>query len=389
MTQFFLHDSSPTASRLSWLKGCDSLIHENLKTDRDQLHRSRILVANIIVFATLVGLTSILLWFREFPVFAKASATVLSLSFVATLLLVLWHIKQRGHYVFASNALVYLDLIAIIFGLGMSGGISSPTTQLLIDPILFAYFYAGARSGAIATLVVLLVAGVFYLLELSGVPIFSLTPPEQKQSAFILVSYLNIATITAVAAIYRITAENLEIDRDNERQHIMRMAHTDALTNLPNRRSFDQVLQQHIDNAENDNPDAVFALCYLDLNGFKQINDEYGHSMGDYVLQEISSRLSGKLRKEDYIGRQGGDEFTLLLPSVDSQEKIDIIAERLAASINKPIVTTIGKLQVTASLGFALYPQDASSAESLKKFADNAMYEFKAASKPDTEQPAR
>jgi diguanylate cyclase (GGDEF)-like protein len=115
----------------------------------------------------------------------------------------------------------------------------------------------------------------------------------------------------------------------------------------------------------------------LDLDGFKPINDEFGHDVGDEVLQIVSERLLGCLRESDYVGRQGGDEFMLIFDAVNTTAQVEVFAKRVAQMIELPIHTSVGSLHVTGSLGFALFPGSADDADALKTAADRAMYAAK------------
>jgi diguanylate cyclase (GGDEF)-like protein len=119
-------------------------------------------------------------------------------------------------------------------------------------------------------------------------------------------------------------------------------------------------------------------LCYLDLDGFKPINDRYGHDVGDEVLRVISERLRSCIREGDSVGRHGGDEFTLLFNSVRNETEVELIARRLVQAITPPISTSAGVVSVQGSLGFARFPSDGDNEDALKSAADKAMYLAKA-----------
>lgn len=121
-----------------------------------------------------------------------------------------------------------------------------------------------------------------------------------------------------------------------------------------------------------------FAVFWIDLDGFKTVNDTYGHRAGDAVLVEVAKRLHGATRGQDPIGRLGGDEFGILVSNVDSTDGLEQVCERVVAALREPIQALDGTLFVTASVGVAVAPSDATDADVLMHNADTAMYECKA-----------
>ncbi|WP_050180518.1 DUF4084 domain-containing protein [Domibacillus robiginosus] len=165
---------------------------------------------------------------------------------------------------------------------------------------------------------------------------------------------------------------------DQKKQHrkMTHMAYHDALTGLPNRLFFNQKIASLVLEKEK-----AFAVLYMDLDGFKAINDTLGHDAGDALLVSVSKRLSASLRSSDMAARQGGDEFTALVSGFTDREEVERIAERLLRSVSKPYYIDGRKLVVTPSIGIALYPQDGEDVDELLKKADAAMYEVKQSGK--------
>ncbi|HSH97163.1 MAG: diguanylate cyclase [Methylophilaceae bacterium] len=151
----------------------------------------------------------------------------------------------------------------------------------------------------------------------------------------------------------------------------------DPLTGLPNRVLFNDRLEHGLAQAKRHK--WTLALMFLDLNDFKEINDQYGHDVGDQVLQIISKRLIETTRVDDTVSRHGGDEFLYLIMEVDSKEDIELIAEKIIRAIQAPCM--VGKLElvITASIGISVFPDDGESADVLIKSADKAMYQAKRA----------
>lgn len=149
----------------------------------------------------------------------------------------------------------------------------------------------------------------------------------------------------------------------------------DSLTKLPNRLLFNEQLSLAIIQAQRQ--DEMVGVAFLDLDRFKTINDTLGHAIGDQLLQQVAERLQSCLRQCDAIARWGGDEFTLLLPHLNSAEEISKISERILKKLSVPFLLDDQELYVTASLGIALAPYDGEDAEMLLKNADAAMYQAK------------
>lgn len=149
-------------------------------------------------------------------------------------------------------------------------------------------------------------------------------------------------------------------------------AQHDPLTGLPNRLLLEDRLQQVVTSAKRDRESA--ALLFVDLDRFKPINDNYGHDIGDRLLQEVAKRLQACVRESDTVARIGGDEFVILLPMVESPEDAKQVAEKIRAALNQPFNVATLTLHISSSTGVALYPEHGVSNEQLLKNADTAMY---------------
>jgi len=146
----------------------------------------------------------------------------------------------------------------------------------------------------------------------------------------------------------------------------------DALTHLPNRNLLTDRLRQSV--AQALRQQTLLAVCYLDLDGFKPINDRYGHDIGDRVLVAVAERLSSIIRDSDTVARIGGDEFVLLLTGAAKPTDFRPVLDRLIAEIAAPYQVDNKQLSVTASIGVALCPHDDSDPDTILRHADQAMY---------------
>lgn len=155
-------------------------------------------------------------------------------------------------------------------------------------------------------------------------------------------------------------------------EKIWEHANYDALTHLPNRRLFNDRLEQGIKMA--DRSGASLALLFIDLDHFKEVNDTFGHQVGDELLLQVAARITAELRATDTVARMGGDEFTAILPEVTGPTDIDKVAQSLVDTLVKPFYIGQEEIHVSASIGASIYPQDANGLTGLINTADAAMY---------------
>lgn len=162
-------------------------------------------------------------------------------------------------------------------------------------------------------------------------------------------------------------------------QHIEHLAHYDPLTDLPNRVLFRDRLNHAVTLASREN--RKIAVLFLDLDGFKKVNDSIGHRAGDTLLVEVARRMRACTRSSDTISRLGGDEFALVLERIESADDVVLVAEKLLSALSAVVMLEGREAFVGASIGISLYPDDGSTAETLLKYADTAMYQAKAEGK--------
>ncbi len=161
-------------------------------------------------------------------------------------------------------------------------------------------------------------------------------------------------------------------ERKLAEKRIQYLATHDALTDLPNRLMFSQLLNHTIQSARRFK--RQFALFFIDLDRFKVINDTLGHEAGDQLLQEIAKTFRRVLREIDVIARLGGDEFVILIEEVSDLTDVTVVAQRILSAAMKPLVLMGQECRITASIGISMYPKDAQDEQSLMKNADLAMY---------------
>lgn len=179
---------------------------------------------------------------------------------------------------------------------------------------------------------------------------------------------------------YGLVASFVDItQRKRSQEELQRQAFYDPLTALPNRALFMDRVERALSQARRS--ENLVAIGYLDIDGFKSLNDTHGHIFGDLVLQQVGGRLVRCLREGDTVARMGGDEFTLLLPNISGALEAARVAERLLEALRQPVSFMQGEFSITVSLGISLFPQDGSEASMLLQKADSAMYVAKGAGK--------
>jgi diguanylate cyclase (GGDEF)-like protein len=158
---------------------------------------------------------------------------------------------------------------------------------------------------------------------------------------------------------------------------LVRRSEFDVLTEAHTRYYLERELEVLIQLSEGTG--GVFGLIYFDLDGFKQVNDSFGHRVGDEYLQKVAARVKGQLRAQDKLARVGGDEFAVLVPLIRSRADLTDIIERLQAALREPLKLEGSVLRSSASFGIAVYPDDGTTREQLLDIADAAMYSSKMA----------
>ncbi|HEY2859137.1 MAG TPA: GGDEF domain-containing protein [Terracidiphilus sp.] len=235
-------------------------------------------------------------------------------------------------------------------------------TVYLVAAIHFWHMYRRRTAGAIITLV-----GFFLWAN-----VFTVAP-----SLAIWYSQLHLESEVWNLPKYVVAVGMILVLLEDQIAHNKHLALHDALTGLPNRRLFQDRLTSALERARRTNTQA--ALLMLDLDHFKQVNDTMGHHVGDLLLQEVARLFSARIRRSDTIARTGGDEFTVILEGPTSRAEARHVARSLLNLLEEPLVLEGRQVHVAASLGVAIFPDDAPDLESLCIQADLRMYDNKRA----------
>lgn len=170
-----------------------------------------------------------------------------------------------------------------------------------------------------------------------------------------------------------------DVTESRLQQELKQAAHYDNLTGLVNRRLILELLRNAIATAKR--MEKALAVLFLDLDGFKHINDAYGHQMGDELLKILALRLKGMIRESDYLGRLAGDEFLVVLQDIHSRSDAQQVIDKIQSVVEEPCYVEASILHITVSVGLALYPENGESLDALVLGSDKAMYQVKASRK--------
>ncbi len=209
-----------------------------------------------------------------------------------------------------------------------------------------------------------------------------LAPAEAQVDTYLQRAAAGSVALLVVIAVLGRMSWKLEKVRHRESEariaHARRVEHLayhDGLTGLPNRSFLSKLLEDRVRQATRYGRE--FAVLFLDLDRFKEINDTLGHDAGDELLREVAERLEDTLRESDTVARMGGDEFVVLLPDVEAEEEVATVARKVLSAVRQPFELFGHKFTVTASIGVSLYPRHGQDEQALMKNADIAMYQAK------------
>ncbi len=169
--------------------------------------------------------------------------------------------------------------------------------------------------------------------------------------------------------------KNFALEREQLRKHLSHVAKHDALTGLPNRENITGLLQEMLEQTQKSG--SSLSVMFADLDGFKRVNDNYGHLCGDELLKQVADRLKYSLRPEDVVARIGGDEFLVVLPNIDNKDDCEKIADRIIHNVGKEYSLFGETLNMGISLGAATSPVHSTKLDELLNIADKAMYKAK------------
>lgn len=351
-------------------------LNRHLPDDPEVRFRARLLFGILLTIVALTGVETLFFLLvagahmdeatRQWSLWVIGALQFVLLGLTALLL--------RGHYRIANAGTAIVTTLAILSAVFYTSGIpTSPALPLLLSAAVTCFCLLGMRVGIAVGIALPLLAGLQWYVSVR----FGWFPPalQSRKNPVIdvlLINGVNYLTVMVLVVVYERINAKLRVELDAERRRLAHFAAHDELTGLANRRFFHQQLELAC--ARSDRGGHAIAVLYIDLDGFKQINDALGHRAGDEVLAVIATRLKNELRRGDLVARLGGDEFAVIVDPVGSDREIAAFCARLREVIAAPL--PIGG-SVGASIGVALYPSQAASVDHLLSHADAEMYRQK------------
>ncbi|WP_052130240.1 sensor domain-containing protein [Ureibacillus sinduriensis] len=237
------------------------------------------------------------------------------------------------------------------------------TPEFLIGKNILSFIYPDDLESAIEVIKKVLTHATSF----SSVARLKTIDNNWKWTESILSPVLQDNEVTSIVVVSRDITERKEFEGQ-----LRYLAYHDMLTGLPNRRLFDEELEDYINQAEMSNQN--FAVFYLDLDRFKVVNDTLGHHIGDQLLVEVTKRLKTQIRPHDLLARMGGDEFALLVKNLADLRQIEDLAKKVLSSFDASFNVNGNKIHTSSSIGISLYPTNSKDSQELMKQADIAMY---------------
>jgi diguanylate cyclase (GGDEF)-like protein len=298
----------------------------------------------------------------------------LSLSIGITTALLTLRIAAKRHlamHIFIatlSGGLIYVVII--------TGGLSSPAVVCSVVIPALATMSLGAGAGILWSLFSLVIGSAMFIAGELGFEYRNIIVGSNQSLAEFFCILTTHAFIIFIAVYYELNSRSLGKRLRKEQNKYFHLAHHDSLTGIANRRHFIEVINREISNAER-RGQGQFTLLYFDLNKFKEANDKFGHHFGDEVLIAFANRLRLEIREDDCVARLGGDEFALMLKSLGQLSVVQSRLQTLVSKLSDPLRIGGVEHQVSASVGYAIYPEHGDNYETLLKVADQSMYRVK------------
>jgi diguanylate cyclase (GGDEF)-like protein len=332
-------------------------------------------------FLDFFGIAQQYLWSERSGLAARVAPMSVLIGVAAGALFVTHALDTAGHSPRIHRALRALSATAALAIAATLVGVLSyrgaQTTTALIGPLLpllaIPPAWARCRRGELAGVYMLLGWGAYLVGAVAMVSVLRGWIPAN----FTTLHLFQWGAMVEMLAWQRVLALHIETVRRHaertelERETLVSLAHTDALTGLPNRRGLSQALARALPLAR---PDSALALYLLDLDGFKPVNDRLGHDAGDELLVQVGERLRHQVRHSDVVARLGGDEFVIMTAGLPGEAEALALGRKLLDAFREPFVVAGQDCRVGITIGFALAPHDGSDGTELLKRADAAMY---------------
>jgi diguanylate cyclase (GGDEF)-like protein len=301
----------------------------------------------------------------------------LDMACIVAYLVALVLLKVTQNIVLCANFLLTILTIVILVGIQITGGYwDSPVLQLALQLPVTGFLLLGLRSGLFWLMVTGVLCFISYMSHVLGFGYVQLLQSQTLiDTMFILLQFTLIFIVGGALIIYEIINAQLARKLHEEKNRFEHKASHDDLTGIPNRFEFFRRLKAVIEDASD--RDQKVAVVYLDLDGFKPINDLMGHHVGDEALKVVAQRLKEVLRLSDTTARLGGDEFALILPGIHLKNDLELIMPKVLETVKQPICVNGVDIVVKASCGVSVFPIHSDDHSTLCRYADMAMYRAK------------
>lgn len=357
----------------------DRIIGDRFVGDANLQFRARVLISTWILFIFALMFFGVFIAFLPMKVEARLSASFLSCSLSSYIMILVFLFHKSGNYrLYAqiSIALAFVSLCASV--LLADKPIRSPGLGLFYVIPVWAVFFLGKKSGWVWTLLTVFCFCGFLILEKNNFPFLDFYDPQFVVETVFASHALGMVGISGMVFSYEIANTQLRQSRDFENARYDFLASHDELTGLGNRRKFENQILEAVSALGVLNKKEKLALLYLDLDGFKPINDHYGHKAGDLILKTVAARIQKLLNDyQGFAARHGGDEFLILLEHIQSNEELLEFLDGLLNVIGQPVEFEGQSLFISASVGVAIFPKHAQDVQALIRLADTAMYRAK------------
>jgi diguanylate cyclase (GGDEF)-like protein len=355
----------------------DYFLPAPLRNNPTDLMRGYIIIGMIAtnILVSLVVLV-ILLYFLELeqntPIGVGLDMACLVAYLVALVLL-----KVTESFVLCANFLLTILTAVVAIGIQITGGYwDSPVLQLALQLPVTGFLLLGLHAGIFWLVITAILCFASYLSALLGFGYVQLLQNQALIDAmYISLQFTLFLIVGGALIIYEIINAQLARKLHEEKNRFEHKASHDDLTGIPNRFEFFRRLRAVIDEARE--RDQRVAVVYLDLDGFKPINDLLGHHVGDEALKVVATRLKNVLRLSDTTARLGGDEFALILPGIHLPNDLELIMPKVLEAVKEPICVNGVDIVVKASCGVAVFPVHSEDHSALCRYADMAMYRAK------------
>lgn len=356
----------------------DYFIPDRCRDDDLTLLRARVFVHLSFVYSAITLICLAWVWlFVSLDIEYKWLSTALIIPLLVYYTIAPCLLKATERYYTLANISVFLAISVVSVAVALGGGPQvSPVNYLFLIPAFMAIVFVEFRHALIWTTIVLASAMVMYYLHFTDFKY-----PLYFDHDYILhievISWLvGFSGAIGAALLYETMMQRLRQKLEDRNYAMQLLATHDPLTKLPNRTLFADRLNSAISHGQRTGQ--PFALLYIDLDGFKPVNDTYGHTQGDWALVEVAKRLMARMRKVDTVARLGGDEFAILIANIENRDNLTQLLDSIIASINEPFeIDDQHSVSLSASVGVVIYPEDGDNAQVLQTRADDAMYRAK------------